>query len=221
VAYGLGILTTVLVAIAWLTNLVAKPLATEFGGAILVAGVAVGLVTYNWLRGREPVVFPLLHRPHPPVVAASGAHGLPQCPVVAILPHDPEAAEAVVTTAIAVAGDNRVAFVYRGDPQPPRQGRLMEVTDPYLRDRRAQVAFARAESAARRSVRQRDYVYVPGHLRREAVGDVWKGIHPRETVIADGDQDILPPVALDRVRRTYVQGVPVLRLVTATPRPAA
>jgi amino acid transporter len=218
--YGLGILTTVLVAIAWLTNLVAKPLATEFGGAILVIGVAAGLLTYNWLRGHQPVVFPLLHRGRLPV-AVSGRGGLPACPVVAILPHDPELAEAVVTTAIAAAGDRPLAFVYRGDRRPQPQGRLMEVDDPYLRDRRAQVAFARAESAARRAVRQREYVYVPGHLRPEAVGDAWKAIHPSETVVADGDQDVLPPVALERVRRTYVDGVPVLRLLTATPRSAA
>jgi amino acid transporter len=219
VVFGLGVLTTVLVSVAWLTNLVAKPLATEFGGAILIVGVVIGLLTYNWLRGRQPVVFPLLHRGRLPVVAAAGPARLPACPVVAILPHKPELAEAVVTAAIHDAGDRPLAFVYRGELQAP--GQLMEVDDPYLKDRAAQVAFARAESAARRAVRQREYVYVPGHFRREAVGDVWKAIHPRETVLADGDQDVLPPVALDRVRRTYVDGVPVLRLMTATPRSAA
>ncbi len=31
----------------------------------------------------------------------------------------------------------------------------------------------------------------------------------------DGDQDVLPPLAVERVRRTYVDGFPVLRLVSA------
>ena len=33
------------------------------------------------------------------------------------------------------------------------------------------------------------------------MGDVWKGLTPHETLVMDGDQDVLPPIALDRVRR--------------------
>ena len=94
----------------------------------------------------------------------------------------------------------------------------MEVTDPYLGDRAAQVAFARAEAHARRSVRDRSYVYVPGRFRREAVGEVWKELAPSETLLVDGDQDVLPPLAVDRVRRSYVDGFPVLRLVRSRHR---
>ena len=81
-------------------------------------------------------------------------------------------------------------------------------------DRRPQTASALAENAARRAVRDRRYVYVPGDRPREVVGDVWRTVHPRETVLAEGDQDVLPPVALDRVRRTHVDGVPILHLIT-------
>ncbi|HEY7199299.1 MAG TPA: hypothetical protein VIC57_03755, partial [Candidatus Dormibacteraeota bacterium] len=66
----------------------------------------------------------------------------------------------------------------------------------------------------------RRYVYVPGSLRREVVGDVWKELSPAETLIIDGDQDVLPPIAVDRVRRTRVDGFSVLRLVRGWPRPA-
>src|SRR5215813_14237 len=34
--FGVGVLTTVLVAVAWLTNLVNKPLVIEFGGGLVV-----------------------------------------------------------------------------------------------------------------------------------------------------------------------------------------
>jgi hypothetical protein len=221
IGFWVGVLTTALVTIAWATNLVAKPLATAFGGGLTLLGLVVGLVTYHYSRSREPVVFPFQHRPERPIVPIAGGRRLEPCQVLAILPHDPEMAEAVVTAAVQAAGrDRTLVFLYRGDPPPEHRNELMEVVDPYLRDRAAQVAFARAERAARRTVRDRHYVYVPGHFRREAVGDVWKSLSPAETLLVDGDQDVLPPIAVDRVRRTHVDGIPVLRLVSHRARPA-
>jgi hypothetical protein len=219
--YWIGVLTTVLVVVAWLTNLIAKPLATAFGGGLTLAGLVVGLATYSYSRTREPLVFPFLHRPGRPLVPIAGGRRMPHCEVLAVLPHDPELAEAVVEAATAAAsGDRPLVFLYRGDDPSERHAELMEVADPYLRDRAAQVAFARAESRARRATRDRRYVYVPGSLRREVVGDVWKELSPAETLIIDGDQDVLPPIAVDRVRRTRVDGFSVLRLVRGWPRPA-
>ena len=221
--FSLGVLTTALVLTGWLVNLIAKPHATVFGGGITLLGLLIGLATYNYQRGRQPVVFPFQHRPERPVIPVSGARRMPDCQVLAILPHDPETAEAVVTAATRLAdGDRPLVFLYRGDPPPERRRpELMAVADPYLEDRPAQVAFARAERAARRRSRNRQYVYVPGHFRRETVGEVWKTLHPRETLVIDGDQDVLPPIALDRVARTYVDGFPVLRLINERRRTAA
>jgi amino acid transporter len=217
----LGFITTALVTAGWLINLVAKPHATLFGGGITVLGLLVGLGTYHYQRSRQPVVFPFQHRPERPVVPLAGGRRLPDCQVLAILPHDPETAEAVVSAAVQAAdGDRPLVFLYRGDKAPPQRPEFLEVADPYLRDRAAQVAFARAERAARRVSRDRHYVYVPADFRREAVGDVWKQLSPRETLLIEGDQDVLPPLAVDRVRRTYVDGFPVLRLVSARRRPA-
>jgi amino acid transporter len=219
----LGIVTTVLVSIAWLTNLVAKPQATMFGGGLTILGLLVGLITYYVSRSREPIVFPFLHRPELPVVPiGTGGRRLPEADVLAILPHDPPAAEAVVAAATrAAAGDQSLVFLYRGEPPAaPREAELLEVTDPYLVDRAAQVAFGRAERAARKATRHRRYVYMPGNLRPAVVGDVWKSVFPRETVVVDGDQGQLPPIAVDRVRRRYIDGYPVLQLVTGRLRPA-
>jgi amino acid transporter len=217
----LGFLTTVLVTAGWLINLVAKPHATLFGGGITVVGLLVGLATYHYQRSRQPVVFPFQHRPERPAVPLAGGRRLPPCQVLAVLPHDPETAEAVVGAAVrAAAGDGPLVFLYQGDRPADRHPELLEVADPYLRDRAAQVAFARAENAARKVVRERHYVYVPADFRREAVGEVWKQLAPRETLLADGDQDVLPPLAVDRVRRTYVDGFPVLGLVRVRRRPA-
>jgi hypothetical protein len=131
-----------------------------------------------------------------------------------ILPHDPTAAEAVIKAAAQAAEGRPAAFIYRGEAPPQLSGGFMEITDPYLRDFGAQDAFARAESLSRKAIPDRRYIYVPGDLPREAIGAVWREICPSETLVVDGDQDALPPVALDRVRRRYVDGVLVLDLIS-------
>jgi len=63
VLFAIGVLTTALVLVAWLVNLVAKPLATEFGGGLTVIGVIVGMATYRYYRRQRPAVFPVPFRP--------------------------------------------------------------------------------------------------------------------------------------------------------------
>jgi hypothetical protein len=216
--FALGVLTTVLVSVAWITNLFTKPLAAEFGGGLTLLGLVVGLATYSYVSGRSPVVFPFLHRPGVHTVPIALARRMTPAEVLAVLPADTEGIHAVVETALAIAGERPVVFLYRGVKPRARHGDLLEVTDPYLEDPKAQAAFAQAERQARKTAVDRRYVYVPGGLHSEVVGDVWKAIHPRETVVVEGDQHVLPAIAIDRVRRTYVDLVPVLRLVSARPR---
>src|SRR5262249_11867846 len=52
IKYYLGLLTTVLVVVAWITNLVAKQLATAFGGGVTVLGLAIA-VTHYWYQQRR------------------------------------------------------------------------------------------------------------------------------------------------------------------------
>jgi hypothetical protein len=143
--------------------------------------------------------------------------------IMVVLPHELPAAEAVVSTALRRAENRPIVFLYRGDRPSPRQAEIFEVTDPYLTDRNAQAAFRQAERAARTVTPDRRFVYIPGTYRREAVGDVWKRIRPHETVLVDGDQDVIPPLAVDRVRRRTVDNVPILSLVAAPapPEPGA
>ncbi len=212
--YLVGVLTTVVVAVAWITNLVAKPLATLFGGGLTVLGLLVGYATYTLAGRARPAVFPV---PFQPARAAASIHdalrGKP-AEVLVILPHDPHVAGAVISEAGRAAAGRRGVFLYRGDQPLAERARLMEVADPYLRDYSAQDAFARAERTARKSIPDRRYVYVPGNLRREIVGAVWREIHPRETIIAEGDHEVLPAIALDRVRRHSIDGMAVLHLIT-------
>jgi amino acid transporter len=217
--YAVGVLTTVLVLIGWATNLVQKPLATLFGGGLTLVGLVVGFSTYFYSRRHRPAVFPLPYRPGQPVVALQHARQLQPAEVLVILPHDAATAEAVLVAAAEAGAGRPVAFLYRGQTLPEPQSGFMEITDPYLKDYAAQDAFARAESLTRKVVPDRRYIYVPGNLPPGAGGRVWRQVHPRETLLVGGEEDLLPAVALARVRRTYQDGVPVLHLVTGRQPP--
>jgi hypothetical protein len=219
--FVVGILTTILVIAAWSVNLIAKPLATGFGGGLTVIGLIAGLATYRYSRGQRPSVFPVPFRPQR--AAASIASALGNRPsageVLVILPHEQLAAEAVLAEAARAAAGRGAVFLFRGNRYPNQHHELLEVTDPYLKDYAARDAFARAEKLARNQVPNRRYVYVPGNLPREMVGEVWRTVSPKETVVTVEDQGMLPPMALDRVHRHVTDGTTVLHLFTAKVRP--
>jgi len=219
--FVLGVVTTVLVVLAWLVNLVAKPLATEFGGGLTVAGMIAGLMTYRYYRSRRPSVFPVPFRPHRAKESIATALGnRPSAgDVLVILPHDHQAAEVVIAEATRAAAGRGAVFLYRGDRYPNQHHELLEVADPYLRDFSAHDAFARAEMLSRGQVPNRRYVYMPGSLPREMVGEVWRTVGPRETVVTVEDQGMLPPMAVDRVRRHSASGTTVLHMFTSKIRP--
>jgi amino acid transporter len=219
--FVIGVVTTMLVVVAWLVNLVLKPLATEFGGGLTVVGLVIGLMTYRYYRSRRPSVFPVPFRPQR--AAESIATALGSRPsageVLVILPHDQLAAEAVMAAAARAAAGRGAVFLYRGDRYPNQHHELLEVADPYLRDFSAHDAFARAEMLARGSVKNRRYVYMPGSLPREMVGEVWRTVAPKETLVTVEDQGMLPPMAVDRVRRHTTDGITVLHMYTSKVRP--
>ncbi len=219
--YAVGVLTTALVFVAWAVNLVAKPLATEFGGGLTVLGLIAGLATYRYSRGHRPSVFPVPFRPQRAASSIAGALGnRPSAgEVLVILPHDQLAAEAVLAESGRAAAGRGAVFLYRGNRYPNQHHELLEVTDPYLKDYAAHDAFARAEMMARKHIPNRRYVYVPGNLPREMVGEVWRTVAPKETVVTAEDQGMLPPMAVDRVRRHTTDGTTVLHMFTSKVRP--
>jgi amino acid transporter len=220
--FVLGIVTTVLVVLAWVINLVAKPLATEFGGGLTIVGLILGLMTYRYYRSRRPSVFPVPFRPQRAKESIATALGNRPAAgeVLVILPHDQEAAEAVIAEAVRAADGRDALFLYRGDRYPNQHHELLEVADPYLRDYSAHDAFARAEMLARGKVPNRRYVYMPGSLPREMVGEVWRTVGPRETLVTVEDQGMLPPMAVDRIRRHVADGTTVLHMYTSKVGPA-
>jgi amino acid transporter len=215
--YAVGLVTTVLVVVAWSVNLVAKPLATEFGGGLTVVGLVVGLLTYRQARRNRPAVFPVPFRPQR--AAASIANALGSQPsagdVLVVLPHEQLAAEAVIGEASRAAAGRGAVFVYRGNTPSSDFSEMLEVADPYLKDYSAHDAFARAERMARKEVPHRRYVYLPGNLPSDVVRTLWTTVHPSETVVAAEDQEILPPMAVDRLHRHVIEGTTVFHMFTA------
>jgi hypothetical protein len=135
-----------------------------------------------------------------------------------VLPHDQLAAEAVLAEAARTAHGRGAVFLYRGNRYPNQHHELLEVNDPYLKDFAAHDAFSRAEMLTRNQIRDRRYVYVPGNLPREMVGEVWRTVSPKETVVILEDEGMLPPMAVDRVRRHTTGGTTVLHMFTSKVR---
>ena len=212
--FVVGVITTALTVIGWSVNLVAKPYATAFGGALTLAGLVVGLWTYNRGRARRPAVFPVPYRPALAVESIASQFRSNPAQVLVILPRDQNAADAVIDEGVRAGAGKSIVFLYRGQA-PPGPAELWEVSDPYLKDYVAQDAFTRAEVHARHHVPHRRYVYVPGSLPRDAIGRVWAELRPHETVVAQSEKDSLPPVTLERVRHRVHAGVQVLHLVSS------
>src|SRR2546421_5490274 len=101
--FYLGLLTTALVILAWTTNLVAKPLATIFGGSVTFLGMGIAYFTYTRKKQQGHVPVPLTHvEEHLP-----GS-------VLAVLQADNTHNEAIIHSAIQNAHRKLVTFLYLG-----------------------------------------------------------------------------------------------------------
>ncbi|HEY1351463.1 MAG TPA: APC family permease [Ktedonobacteraceae bacterium] len=201
--FWLGVLTTLLVALAWSTNLVAKPLATIFGGSVALVGMGVALVNYSLTRKQGRL----------PVVAATGVEGRIPGSVLAVLTSQNGRNEAIIRTAIDIADGKPVVFLYLGEPTPARPRRIFEVVDPYLDDPKAKEYFGKAENLARRAKISRRYVYRT--RQPDVISRVWHVIRPRDIVISAERATDLDDVNPDRVRYEITPGGKVAHLLKA------
>ena len=185
--FWLGVLTTVLVLTAWTTNLVSKPLATAFGGSVASVGMIIAYINYrgHQRQGRAPV-------------ATTGVEGRLPGSVLAVLTEGNQHNDTVIHSAINAADGHPVVFLYVGNRRPGRPPRMFELHDPYLDDQQAKETFARAEHIARRAKIARRYVYrqqEPG-----VVANVWRIVHPRDTVVAADVAPEVEDINPDRIR---------------------
>jgi len=167
VDFYLGALTTVLVVIAWGTNLINKPLATLFGGGLTVLGLGVAVVNYRYQA-----------RKGTPVALAVGRLQRDPNSVLALLTPSREHNESVVLSAIRSAHGRPVIFAYIAEPQqqPPEVFEIDEVRDP--RGRRALAAAAAAAAEARVTARFAYRVGTPAEVAQR----MWNNLRSQEII---------------------------------------
>jgi amino acid transporter len=201
--FALGVLTTLLVMIAWGTNIYNKHLATEFGLSVTAVGMLVALVYQQRLeRAGRPHVFPvaaLSRMPHAVlVILPTGTGDFARM-----------ARAAVVRAAGERANGRPLIFLYVAPTTTPLPARILEITDHYARNPEAQEAFSQAEAICRRQGipgKSRIFVYREGGSAQ--VAEVWRITRPEET-IALASQRLGGTVPPDYVRMHDVDGVRV------------
>src|SRR5436190_10022096 len=190
--FWLGILTTLLVLIAWTTNLIAKPLATAFGGSVALIGMAIAFTNYtlNKRKGRIPVVVTGVERHFPAAV-------------LAVLSAGSRLNEAVSQSAIANPGKKPVVFLYLGERDSTRKPELFRLIEPHLNDEQARKDLGRANYLAEEANVESRFIY--RHREPGAIARVWQELHPQDTIIAE---ELMPEAQEIHPQRTSVESTP-------------
>jgi len=185
--YWLGILTTLLVVIAWSTNLVSKPLATAFGGSVSVLGMGIAYINYSRHKKKGRV----------PVLATQREQPLPGS-VLAVLTPGPGHNKAVIDAAVKNPGHAPVTFLYIGENASDQKPEVFRLTSPHLADAQAKEDFGRANHMAEEAKIPSLFVY--RHKEPKAVQHVWQVVHPSEMIIAAESVSDLTGIEPDQVR---------------------
>ncbi|HEY6540398.1 MAG TPA: APC family permease [Ktedonobacteraceae bacterium] len=187
VNFYLGILTTILVLTAWSTNLVAKPLATIFGGSVALLGMVIAFTNYRLHRGKGRI----------PVVVTGVEKDFPGA-VLAVLETGSTHNEAVIHSALASPEKKSVVFLYLGERTSKRKPELFRLIEPHLNDEQARKDLGRANYLAQEAGIECRFVY----RRREpgAIYNVWQELHPREIIAAS---DEMPELQQIKAKHVY------------------
>ena len=199
--FYLGILTTLLVLMAWTTNLIAKPLATIFGGSVALVGMAIAFTNYRLHRGKGRI----------PVVVTGVEKDFPGA-VLAVLVAGSAHNEAVIHSAIANPGSKPVVFLYLGELTSKRKPELFRLIEPHLNDEQARKDLGRANYLAQEAKIECRFVY----RRREpgAIYGVWQELHPRDTVVASEQMPELQQIKAKNLHDEATPGGQVMHLTT-------
>jgi len=169
--FYLGILTTLLVAIAWSTNLINKPLATAFGGSVSILGMGIAYINYSRHKKKGRV----------PVIATQREQPLPGS-VLAVLTSGPEHNKAVIDAAVQNKEHAPITFLYIGKDASERKPEVFRLTSPHLEDAQAKEDFGRANHMAEEAKIPSVFVY--RHREPNAVQHVWQVVQPSDMIIA-------------------------------------
>jgi amino acid transporter len=185
--FWLGILTTLLVVIAWSTNLVAKPLATAFGGSVTVVGMLIAYACYLFhrRRGRIPVITTGVEKNFP------GA-------VLAVLTATSTHNEAVIEAAVNNPGKKPIVFLYLGQQTSGMKPEIFRLLEPHLHDLQARSILGRANHVAEEAKVPCRFIY--RRQTPEAAYRVWQALHPADTIVAAEQASAVQKIQPDATR---------------------
>ena len=195
--FSLGILTTMLVLIAWTTNLIAKPLATAFGGSVSLLGMAIAYTNYvlHKRKGRIPVVVTGVEKNFPGSVLGVLSAGSPSN-------------DAVMKSALNNPDMKPVVFLYLGESTSKRKPELFRLFEPHLNDKQARSDLGRANYLAQEANIECRFIY--RHREPGAIVHVWQEIHPQTTIV---DRDHMSELLQTKPKRIFEQATPSGRVV--------
>ncbi len=168
--FWLGIFTTFLVLTAWSTNLIAKPLATAFGGSVSLLGMAIAYANYTLhkRKGRIPVVVTGVEKNFPGAILAVLSAGSPYN-------------EAVMKAALDNPEKKPLVFLYLGESTSNRKPELFRLIEPHLNDMQARRDLGRANYLAQEAKIECRFIY--RHREPDAILRVWQELHPQTTIV--------------------------------------
>jgi amino acid transporter len=196
--FWLGILTTMLVFLAWTIGLFSKPLGTAFGGSVVLVGMGVAVA--NFVRQGRTLVLPM--------------HLQTRIPnsVLAVLMSNGKDNKRVIESALQEATPTQpVVFLYLSDQRLERVPQPFEIVDPYLEDVEAKETFRQAERLASRERATRCFVYQLA--TPEKLAHVWKFVQPRDVVLPEALIDQTEGINPDRLRYEHTSNSRVAHLV--------
>ena len=190
--FWLGMLTTLLVLIAWSTNLIAKPLATAFGGSVALVGMVIAFISYRLHRRKGRI----------PVVATGVEQDFPGA-VLAVLADGNQTNEAIIQSALHTPEQKAVVFLYLGERTSKRKPELFKLVEPHLHDEQAKKDLGRANYLAQEAKIECRFLY--RHREPDAIYRVWQELHPQDIIIAE---EQMPEVLRIHPKRRYEEATP-------------
>jgi amino acid transporter len=168
--FVLGIITTILVVTAWGTNLVAKPLATAFGGTVAVLGMLIAYINFRRAKrkGRIPVLITGVERDFP-------------TEVLAVLVDNNATNDEIIDAALSPQEPRPVVFMYLGDALSDKKPELFRLIEPHLNDATAREILGRVHARAEASHIDTRFVY--RHQSPDAINKVWQAVRPVDTIV--------------------------------------
>lgn len=184
--FYLGIITTVLVALAWCTNLINKPLATAFGGSVSIVGMGIAYINYERLKKKGRI----------PISGTQRAQPLPDSTLVVLTP-GVDNNKGVINAAIR-KNHGPITFLFIGNEKSKRKPHTFRLTLPYLSDTQARLDFGTANLLATEAKIQSVFVY--RHMEPGAVEHVWSIVKPHDLIVDADKVQKLKDINVDEIK---------------------